>query len=209
MSGENNNGNKGAVFFAILLLLAIGGSVFFYLKDRKHRQEITDLKATKTALLKDTIEYYEAKNGQLVATIERVVLEKKETDLYNTKIKDDLKNMKIKLRDAELYISTNITNNTKPPDIPLIDTIIIEKEKIVAAKAFSWSDRYGGMGGIIVNNIITQPYYYSRDTIAIAGKKVYKFKFLGIGFKVIGASLSVTNVNPNSQVSSPMYVKLE
>lgn len=208
MSNENKS-NRGTALIIVLLLLSVFGCFFFWNKYKNSKVEIVELKATKTALLNDTVMYYKAKNGQLVAEVEKVTLEKKELDLYNTKIRADLKNMKIKLRDAEMYISAQTTTNVKPPDIPLRDTIFIEKEKPVVGKSFSWSDKWGGMGGIIYNDSVKQPYYYSKDSITAVGTKIYKYKFLGLRFKVIGATLKITNANPNSTVSAPKYVKLE
>lgn len=208
MSNENKS-NRGTALIIVLLLLACFGCFFFWNKYKNSKAEIVGLKATKMALLNDTVMYYKAKNGQLVAEVENVTLEKKELDLYSTKIRADLKNMKIKLRDAEMYISAQTTTNVKPPDIPLRDTIFIEKGKPVIGQSFSWSDEWGGMGGIIYNDSVKQPYYYSKDSIAAVGTKIYKYKFLGLRFKVIGATLKITNANPNSTVSAPKYVKLE
>ncbi|MCK9629501.1 MAG: hypothetical protein M0R37_13035 [Bacteroidales bacterium] len=206
---SNEKSNRGTALIIVLLLLSVFGCFFFWNKYKNSKVEIVELKATKTALLNDTVMYYQAKNGQLVAEVEKVTLEKKELDLYSTKIRADLKNMKIKLRDAEMYISTQTTTNVKPPDIPLRDTIFIEKEKPVFGKSFAWSDEWGGMGGIIYNDSVKQPYYYSKDSITAVGTKIYKYKFLGLRFKVIGATLKITNANPNSTVSAPKYVKLE
>src|SRR3989339_349358 len=195
---SNEKGNGGSTLLVVLLLIAVAGCLFLYSKYRSGKAEITELKATKTALLNDTVMYYQAKNGQLVAEVEKVTLEKKELDKFNTQIKADLKNMKIKLRDAEMYISTQTTTNVKPPDMPLKDTNYIENKKPVLAKYFEWSDSWGGMSGIIHRDSLKQPNYYSRDTISAVGTKVYKYKFLGIRFKVIGARLNVSNKNPHS-----------
>lgn len=198
----------GYILLIVIVILILAGG-FFYTKYKNAKQDNITLQATKTALLNDTIIYYEAKNGKLVAEVEQVMLEKKELDKYNTQIKADLKNMKIKLRDAEMYISTQIETNVKPPDMPLKDTVYIEKEKLVLAKYFSWEDAWGGMSGIIHRDTLKQPNYYSRDTIAAVGTKIYKYKFLGLRFKVIGAKLKVSNKNPHSDVALPEYVKLE
>ena len=206
---SNEKSNRGTALIIVLLLLADLGCFFFWHRYKEGKREITELKATKTALLNDTVMYYNARNGQLVAEVEKVTLEKKELDLYNTKIRADLKNMKIKLRDAEMYISAQTTTNVKPPDIPLRDTIFVEKDKPIIGKSFNWSDHWGGMGGIIYNDSVRQPYYYSKDSITAVGVKVYKYKFLGLRFKVIGAKLKVANANPNSTISSPEYVNLK
>lgn len=209
MSNETTKSNRWTALIIVLLLLSVLGCFFFYTKYRTSKAEIVELKATKTALLNDTVMYYQAKNGQLVAEVEKVTLEKKELDLYNTKIRADLKNMKIKLRDAEMYISAQTTTNVKPPDIPLRDTIFVEKDKPIIGKSFSWSDQWGGMGGIVTEKEIKNPYYYSKDSITAVGVKVYKYKFLGLRFKVIGAKLKVTNLNPNSTISAPEYINLK
>lgn len=206
---SNEKSNKGAVLIAVLLLLSLAGCYFFYSKYKSGKAEIVELKATKTALLNDTVMYYRAKNGQLVAEVDRITLEKNELDLRNTQIKSDLKNMKIKLRDVEMYISTQLVTNVKPPDMPLKDTIYIEREVPALGKYFEWSDSWGGMSGIIHRDSLKQPNYYSRDTISAIGTKVYKYRFLGLRFKVIGAKLNVSNKNPHSEVSAPEYVKLE
>ena len=205
----SNDSNKGSAFFWVLLLLALFLAVFFFVRYNNGRKEIIELKATKTALINDTILYYKARNGQLVAQVEKITLEKKEIDSYNTRIKSDLKNMKIKLREAELYISANVTNVVKPPDIPLRDTIYIDKDKPIIGKSFSWSDNYGGMGGIVTETEVKSPYYYTKDTLIAVGEKVYKYKFLGLRFKVIGARLKVTNANPHSTITSPEYLNLK
>jgi len=205
----SNDSNKGSAFVWVLLLLALFLAVFFFVRYNNGRKEITELKATKTALINDTILYYKAKSGQLVAQVEKITLEKKEIDSYNSRIKSDLKNMKIKLREAELYISANVTNVVKPPDIPLRDTIYIENDKPVEAKTFEWHDNYGGMGGRIIGNSVLSPYYYSKDTLTLVGTKIFKYKFLGLRFKVIGAELRVTNKNPNSTITAPEYIKLK
>lgn len=206
---SNEKSNKGTALIVVLLLLSFAGCFFFYTKYKDSKAEIVELKATKIALLRDTVEYYKSRNGQLVATVEKVTLEKNELDLYNTQIRADLKNMKIKLKDAELYISTQLVNVVKPPDIPLRDTVYLDKEQPVLAKSFSWSDPWGGMGGIIYNDSVKQPYYYSRDTLIGVGEKIYKYKFLGMRFKLIGAKLKMSNKNPNSKVLAPEYVQLE
>jgi len=206
---SNEKSSKGTALIIVLLLLSFAGCFFFYTKYKNSKAEMIELKATKIALLKDTVEYYKARNGQLVAVVEKVTLEREELDLYNTQIKADLKNMKVKLKDAELYISTQLLTVVKPPDAPLRDTVIIEREKPILAKSFSWSDPWGGMGGMIYNDSLKQPYYYSRDTLIGVGEKIYKYKFLGLRFKVIGAKLKVSSKNPNSSVQMPEYVKLE
>ena len=205
----SNDSNRSSAFLWVLLLLALFLAVFLFVRYNNGRKEITELKATKTALINDTILYYKARNGQLVAEVEKVTLEKKELDLYSTKIRADLKNMKIKLRDAELYISTNTSTYIKPPDIPLRDTIYIDKDKPIIGKSFSWSDNYGGMGGIVTETEVKSPYYYTKDTLIAVGEKVYKYKFLGLRFKVIGARLKVTNANPHSTITSPEYLNLK
>ena len=93
--------------------------------------------------------------------------------------------------------------------IPLRDTIFVEKDKPIIGKSFSWSDEWGGMGGIVAEKEIKNPYYYSRDSLILVGERIYKYKFLGLRFKVIGAKLKVTNANPNSTISSPEYVNLK
>lgn len=198
----------GATLIFLLFLSVLAGGYFFY-KYSQGKKEIIDLKATKTALLRDSVGYYKAKNENLVAVVEKISLEKEEIDLYSKKIRSDLKNMRIKLRDAELYISTNTSTYIKPPDIPLRDTIYIDKDKPIIGKSFSWSDNYGGMGGIVTETEVKSPYYYTKDTLIAVGEKVYKYKFLGLRFKVIGARLKVTNANPHSTITSPEYLNLK
>jgi hypothetical protein len=199
----------GGIATALIILLLAGGVFLFWNKYQKAKKEIVTLEATKTALLEDTVKYYLSKAGKLVAEVEKITLQRNELDKYNTQVKKDLKNMKVKLRDAEMYISTQLSTIVKPPDIPLRDTVYLDREKPVLAKSFEWSDSWGGMGGVIYQDTVKQPYYHSRDTITGIGEKVFKYKFLGLRFKVVGAKLKVSSKNPHSEVSLPEYVQLE
>lgn len=206
---SNERSNKGTALIVVLLLLALGGCLFFYSKYHKSKAEIIDLKATKIALLQDTVEFYKARNGQLVATVAQVTLEKNELDLYNASIKKELKNMKIKLRDAQSITTVSTESNVKPSDIPLKDTSYVEQNKPVTAKSFSWSNPWGGFSGIIYRDTVRQPKMFSRDTITSVGTKVYKYHILCFRFKVVGATLKSTNANPDAHITYTEYVKLK
>ena len=161
-----NNYHKIYLAIIILLLFLLSISV------KKCQDNKTSYKNNVTALV-DTVSYYEAKNGELVAS--KALLEGDMSLLKktNSELANELNSMKIKNPEQVVKI---VTEYIKTPS----DTIwAIDSTNVNITKQFDFTDDYRSLTGDVYlkNNMlglnISKDEVYANYTLAIKDNKAY------------------------------------
>ena len=161
-----NNYHKIYLAIIILLLFLLSISV------KKCQDNKTSYKNNVTALV-DTVSYYEAKNGELVAS--KALLEGDMSLLKkaNSELANELNSMKVKNPDQVVKI---VTEYVRMPS----DTVwVIDSTNVSITKKFDFSDDYRSLvGNVYLKNDalglnISKDEVYAHYTLAIKDNKAY------------------------------------
>jgi len=193
---------KKYLFGVILIMGIIIIAQIFMLKNIK--AEKNRFEANQAVLLADTAEYYKAKNGQLAAYVERLELTKRELVQYCGELKNEVKNLKIKLRDVKSItnISTEIQIEPIEP-IPLRNVLPISD----SIKRFDWQDKWAKISGTIQHDSINPRFETIVPLIQIVHRIPKKFLGIRIGTKGIGQT--ITTSNPYAKIIFERYIELK
>lgn len=164
------------------------------------------LERNQVALLSDSLTYYRTKNGELVSSIEQLEFTIKELKTHRSKLVEELRSMKIKLKDVQ-SLSTTALENRVEVFVPIRDTIFIDTGKVVKAQSFHWSDAWTSIDGLIhVDSVSIK--YQSRDTLIQVVRVVPKrFLFIRWGIKNINQDIKMSN--PNTVVNYSEFLKIK
>lgn len=175
----------------VVLILCLCAVVMYF---REVVKENLRLERNQVALLSDSLSHYRTKNGELVSSVEQLEFTIKELKTHRSKLVDELKNMRIRLKDVQ-SVSTTALENKVEVFLPIRDTIYIDTGRVIQAKAFQWSDAWTSIQGVIQDDII-RVNYHSRDTLFQVVRVIPKrFLFFRWGIKEIRQDVKVSNHN--------------
>lgn len=183
---------KRYAVIGVLILCLCAVAMYF----REVVKENLRLERNQVALLSDSLSHYRTKNGNLVSSVEQLEFTIKELKTHRSKLVDELRSMRIRLKDVQ-SISTTALENKVEVFLPIRDTIYIDTGRVIQAKAFQWSDAWTSIQGVIQDDSVKLK-YQSKDTLFQVVRVVPKrFLFFRWGIKEIRQDVKVSNPNVN------------
>ena len=182
---------------ALFLLACAYSSFKLFLKERGERKRIEN----SFAASQQQLQYYRAKNGDLVAKNDAMILQISEVKKIFPRIIDEIRNLKINPHKVESYSETVIQQNkdiiTRLRDSTIYDTVPV--------RVFNYHDEFYTVKGISVGD--TQKVHIeSRDSliqVVYKGERCHPWLWVFSRRKleqVVGCK------NPNSQVKYSKYL---
>jgi len=182
-----------------LLSLATFSLAKLYFKQVKQTKRLQEALVTAN----QDIDYYKAKNGQLVATVNVMELRHKELKKAYPEILSELENLKIKLNRITAVSETVIENNTQVitqiRDSVINDTIV--------AKVFNYRDDFYNVSGVAYNDTKRVNSHSTDSLIQVVYKGKRKRPWLWI-FSKRRLQQSITTKNPNSKITYSRHIEI-
>jgi len=152
----------------------------------------------------------EAKNGQLMTSVEGYIADKRELSIVNRKLYDELKELGLKYNSMSSIAQATATEN-KNLKLKLQYTPIhvIKKDTsyIDTLKCFKYENKYDTISGCISNDSIS---IVKKSTIpvTIVMQNEYKYRFLWFKWKVINQKLIITSDNQDVRFTNvKLYIQ--
>ncbi len=189
--------------YLIILIAALAACLFVALKWVNNLEiENTRLSGNQLTLLSKS-EMWENRYNQSLASVQKLELTAEELRQSRESYVNLCNELGVKIKRlqsasrAELATNINVT-------APVRDTII-QRDTIEVAKAFSWSDSWTNISGIIRDSVEIN--YRSIDTLEqIVYRVPKKFLFFRFGTKAI--KQTIKSNNPNNRIIFTEYIEL-
>lgn len=168
------------------------------------KQEARRLQGNQAALL-DSTNTYRSRTGELVASIQALILTQKETKRHEAALLGEIAALRIRLKNVESVSTIPTTTIIHTPiPIPIRDTIYLSKP----AQAFTWRDPWTAIEGVIQDSAIQELNHRSRDTITqVAHRVPYQFLFFRWGVKEL--RVDTYSKNPHTTIVAPRVIHIK
>lgn len=187
---------KILVEFIVLAVLLITAGIFASLW-RLEKKERIRLDKNQSALMSG-IEHYKTKSGQDAATIQQLVLERKELREYESELVDSLKKQGFKIRRLESI--TQVSTNTNIQFVPIYkDSLVVKSDTVYKMPCYEYNDDWISFTGCKDLDGVTTVEISSYDSIIIVGNRIPK-RFIGIPYGVKSINLDIVSYNPYSTI---------
>lgn len=195
---------KSLTFWLIVALIICAGCIYTLADiNAKRSEEIVRLSDNQTALL-GKVKYYEGKNGELVASVMQLTMQRDEfSALFETERK---KVESLGIRIAELESLGEVTTDTEvemeaeivPPDTIYINTPVIG--------TFDWSDGWVRVTGELTPELISAKINITDTITIVAHRKARKWLFFRCKGKI--THYDAHSANPHTTISDIRYIEL-
>lgn len=172
------------VILALLVAIAIIGIQSSILQKRK--AEISRLEMNQEALLTD-VQYYQAENGQLVATVNAITLRRDELENLLPSYTQEIANLKLKLKNVETVAKVSVRQEAEiqapivpMPPPPVTITLPAEPKEIEpeapvfepeTPHEFSYNDEWISVSGILYQDSLANIRVEHRDSLILLAHK--------------------------------------
>ncbi len=194
---------KKALYTTIVILAAL--LIAHIATLRKVRAEKERLEANQTALL-SKVDTLTTESGKHAAEVLKLTLTADELKKSNARLKATADELHIKLK----RVQSASTSATKT-DIKIItqvrDSIVYRDSIIIPVKAFTWSDPWTDVTGVIERDSVDVS-VTSVDTLTTIVHKIpHKFWFIKWGCKAI--KQTVVSSNPHTKITYNEYIEVK
>ena len=194
---------KKALYTTIVILAAL--LIAHIVTLRKVRAEKERLEANQTALLSQ-VEYWTTKSGKSAADVRKLTLTVDELNQANAALKKTAKDLGIKLKRVQSASTTGVKTEVKFIT-QVRDSIVYRDSIIVPVKAFTWSDPWTDVTGVIERDSVDLS-VSSVDTLTTIVHKIpHKFWFIKWGCKAI--KQTVVSSNPHTKITYNEYIEVK
>ena len=193
--------------FLIILgisLVLVGVIAFLTYLLRQERKEVRRLSENQRSLMEE-VELYRTKDSLSAASVERLLLTKKEYEKYFSDQVKIIDNLNIKISRLQSVSETG-TETMYPINIPVKDSVVI-RDSMVMLKCLELHTPYLDVSGCIDMGRFSGK-IISRDTLDQAVHRVpHRFWFIKWGTKAIRQDIVCRN--PYSQITYSAYIELK
>ena len=194
---------KKALYTIIVILAAL--LIAHIATLRKVRAEKERLEANQTALLSQ-VEYWTTKSGKSAADVRKLTLTVDELKQANATLKKTSDDLGIKLKRVQSASTTGVKTEVKLIT-QVRDSIVYRDSIIVPVKAFTWSDPWTDVTGVIERDSVDLS-VSSVDTLTTIVHKIpHKFWFIKWGCKAI--KQTVVSSNPHTKITYNEYIEVK
>ena len=194
---------KKALYTTIVILAAL--LIAHIVTLRKVRAEKERLEANQTALLSQ-VEYWTTKSGKSAADVRKLTLTVDELNQANAALKKTAEDLGIKLKRVQSASTTGVKTEVKFIT-QVRDSIVYRDSIIVPVKAFTWSDPWTDVTGVIERDSVDLS-VSSVDTLTTIVHKIpHKFWFIKWGCKAI--KQTVVSSNPHTKITYNEYIEVK
>ena len=194
---------KKALYTTIVILAAL--LIAHIATLRKVRAEKERLEANQTALLSQ-VEYWTTKSGKSAADVRKLTLTANELKQSNAALKKTADDLGIKLKRVQSASTTGVKTEVKFIT-QVRDSIVYRDSIIVPVKAFTWSDPWTDVTGVIERDSVDLS-VSSVDTLTTIVHKIpHKFWFIKWGCKAI--KQTVVSSNPHTNITYNEYIEVK
>ena len=194
---------KKALYTTIVILAAL--LIAHIATLRKVRVEKERLEANQTALLSQ-VEYWTTKSGKSAADVRKLTLTVDELKQANAALKKTADDLGIKLKRVQSASTTGVKTEVKFIT-QVRDSIVYRDSIVVPVKAFTWSDPWTDVTGVIERDSVDLS-VSSVDTLTTIVHKIpHKFWFIKWGCKAI--KQTVVSSNPHTKITYNEYIEVK
>lgn len=194
---------KKPLFWAVLALVLAGAAIYTLATINAEREaEIARLEGNQQTLL-GQVEYYEAENGKLVASVQALTMKRDEFSELLKAEKRVVKDLGIRIKELESMGQTS-TDTDVEIEAPIVkpDTLIIHEP---IAGTFEWEDAWVRVSGEVHPNMIRAKINITDTITIVAHRKARKCIFFRKGKITHYDALSS---NPHTSITDIRYVEI-
>lgn len=195
---------RRATFWLILaLILSLGGVAYLWDANAKNEEEIGRLEGNQQTLL-GQVEYYEAENGKLVASVQALTMKRDEFSELLQAEKRVVKDLGIRIKELESMGQTS-TDTDVEIEAPIVkpDTIIIHEP---IAGTFEWEDAWVRVSGEVHPDMIRARINITDTITIVAHRKARQWLFFRCKGKIV--RYDALSSNPHTSITDIRYVEL-
>lgn len=204
---------KRPLTWAILLLtiaaatIAVQSSML-----RNRRTEIFRLETNQASLL-ENLEYYQAENNTLAASVQALTLRRAELETLIPVYQQEIDDLKLKLKNVQSIAHVATENKTEistlitpvpPPAPPKKDLPDPHGKEYEVPHEFRYSDKWTTVSGQIIRDSLVNIYIEQRDSLTIIAHK--QQKKCRRKSKII--KYTVQSKNPRTVITDVEYIEL-
>ncbi len=195
---------KSLTFWLIVALVICAGCIYTLADiNAKRGAEIVRLSDNQTALLGE-VEHYEGKNGELVASVQALTMQRDEFVELLVAERKKVESLGIKIKELESF--GQVTSDTEvemEAEIVAPDTIYINNPII---GAFDWSDGWVRVTGELTPELISAKINITDTITIVAHRKARKWLFFRCKGKI--THYDAYSANPHTTISDIRYIEL-
>ena len=194
---------KKPLFWAVLALVLSGVAIYTLATINTERKaEIARLEGNQTTLLGE-VEHYESKNGELVARVQSLTLQRDEFSELLKAERRKVESLGIRVKELESFGQTSTDTEVEiEAEIVPADTVYIY-EPIIGS--FEWSDPWVRVSGEIHPNMLRAKINITDTITIVAHRKMRKCIFFRKGKITRYDALSS---NPHTSITDIRYVEI-
>lgn len=189
--------------YILIIILVI---IIFFLSRSLHRQrqENDRLSSNQTALFQD-ISYYRTRDSLSAASVERLILTKKELEQNCEALARDIKDLKIRLKRVQSVSQASI--ETEHIIRTVVRDSLIVRDRVDTLQCIDYHDNYLTLSGCIEHNHFSG-HIMSRDTLLQVIHRVpHRWWFIKWGTKAVRQE--IVSKNPHTHVVYSRYIELK
>ena len=195
---------KSLAFWLIVALVICAGCIYTLADINAQRAYEIERLCDNQATLLGEVEYYESKNGELVASVQTLTMQRDEFSELLIAERKKVESLGIRIKELEsLGEVTTDTYVDMEAEIVPPDTIYVA-EPIIGT--FDWNDGWVRVTGELTPELV-RAHINITDTITIvAHRKARKWLFFRCKGKI--THYDAYSANPHTQISSIRYIEL-